>query len=96
MSVLEVARVIGMLGFGEMVEKWENGPTGTSPWAGTGLLAGFASGSSPAMNLVRRPSIHEPSLSRPGLGARREPMAVGGSMDGVPVRRSSKSSRLAA
>ena len=81
---------------GEIDAKWLKGPTGADLSFGSriGMAAGAAEeSSSPAMNLVRRPSSQEPSLSKPGLAvALRAERFLAGSMDGEPVRRSSKSS----
>jgi hypothetical protein len=81
-----------------MVEKWENGPIGASAFASfvTAATIGFAedaSPSSPAINLVRRPSIHDP-IPAPPL-AFRPPNDRAGLAEGVPVSRSLRSSRLA-
>jgi hypothetical protein len=97
MSAVEVARVTGFEGAGEIVLKCENGPTGAPvslPLAGGVALIGPWVSSSPAMNLVRRPSIHDPSLLTPGFPALRPPIRLAGLVDGSPVSRSCKSSRL--
>jgi hypothetical protein len=58
-----------------------------------GLATAAGASSSPAMNLVSRPSSHDPSLSRPGFAvAFRADKFLAGSTDGEPVNRSIKSS----
>ena len=82
---------------GEIVEKCEKGPTGASESllgaAGTGF-AGIEASSSPAINLVSRPSIQDP-IPAPDF-VFRPPISLAGLVEGVPVKRSVKSSRLAA
>lgn len=49
--------------------------------------------SSPAIKVVNRPPIHDPSLSNPGLvGCLRVESPLAGSIDGEPVKRSIRSS----
>lgn len=83
---------------GEMVLKCENGPMGAAgvPFEVVGgALTGTAASSSPAINLVSRPSIHEPIVSSPALFPGLRPAkAFAGLADGVPVNRSFRSSRL--
>jgi hypothetical protein len=83
---------------GEIEAKWLNGPTGADLSLASGIGFGAAAGvsSSPAMNLVNRPSSHDPSLSKPGLAvAFRAERFLAGSIEGEPVNRSIKSSREA-
>jgi hypothetical protein len=81
----------------EMVLKWEKGPA-FAPSDGATFAVDVleAPSSSPAINFVSRPSIHDPSLSKPGfVVALRPPSRFTGLEDGVPLSLSRRSSRLA-
>lgn len=95
-STAEVLRETPLEAAGEMVEKCEKGPMGASEsllgTAGMGF-AGVVESSSPAMNLVSRPSIQDP-MPAPDF-VFRVPISLTGLVEGVPVKRSVRSSKLA-